>query len=173
MTKPRAATAVPAQQGVVWTTVRLVLLGGGLVVTAVGGLKLMRSGFDNLLAGLWWLMGGVVLHDALLAPLTLLILWGAAKLLPTWLRAPAAAGFVVLGTVTVAAIPVLTRFGARPDNPTLLDRNYMAGWLALAALVVVAVAAAGWRRRLADTVLTSDGETVNEAASDAGWRSPP
>ena len=85
-----------------------------------------------------------MLHDAVLAPLTI-VAWcvlaaGAAR------RGPAGAGRrwapSCSGTVTLVAVPVLGRFGARPDNPTLLDRNYSLGWLVLAALIVVVVAVA-------------------------------
>lgn len=125
---------------------RAVLLAGGLVLGVIGAKYLYDSGFDNLLQAAYWLVGGVALHDAVLAPVTLLVVVVAARLLPDWLRGPVAVGFVVLGTVTIVAIPVLGRFGAHSDNPTLLDRNYSAGWLVLAALVVAGVAVGAWRR---------------------------
>jgi nucleoside-diphosphate-sugar epimerase len=104
----------------------LVTGAGGFIGTAVGAA--LRDGGH-----------GVVGIDAFMG----------SRVVPLWLRAPMAAGLVVLGTVTVAAIPVLGRFGARPDNPTLLDRNYVAGWLVFAAVVVIAVSIAGRRRRAA------------------------
>jgi hypothetical protein len=121
--------------------VRAVLATLGVGVGGYGAFRLLELGWDNLVATLLWLAGGVLLHDALLAPLTIAVAALATVLLPTPVRGPAAAGFVVLGSITVTAVPVLGRFGARADNPTLLDRDYTAGWLALAAAVLLAVVA--------------------------------
>jgi hypothetical protein len=132
---------------------RGLLLVAGTVVAGVGAWKLLQTGPGNTLAAARWLVGGVVAHDAVLAPLTVVIVVAGSRILPTWLRAPVTAGVVILGTVTIAAIPVLGRFGARPDNPTLLDRNYVAGWLVFAGLVVLAVSVAAWRRHRAATAV--------------------
>ncbi len=141
------AESIPGSRSRGEALARGVLLAAGVVVGAVGAWKLLQSGLDNILAALRWLVGGLLAHDALLAPVTVVLVVLAARVLPWWMRAPAAAGLVVLGTVTVAAVPVLGRFGALADNPTLLDRNYTAGWLVFAAIVVLAVAVTAWRRR--------------------------
>ena len=119
--------------------IRLTLLVSGVLVGGYGAFRLLELGGDNLVATLVWLAGGLLLHDAVLAPLTI-ALAAAGTLLPRSFRAPAAAGAVVLGTVTLTAVPVLGRFGARADNPTLLDQDYTVGWLAFAATVLLAVA---------------------------------
>lgn len=130
---------------------RLLLGGLGLVVGGYGAfLLLTRQDADQLVSAAIWLGSGVVLHDAVLAPLVLGLVLLGTRVLPASARVPAAAALVVLGTVTILAIPVLGRFGARPDNPTLLDRNYVAGWFALAGVVVlgaVVAALVGSRRR--------------------------
>ncbi len=151
---------------------RLLLLGGGVILAGVGAWKLLQSGLDNIVASLKWLVGGVIAHDALLVPATIVLVLLASRLLPSWLRAPATVGFVVLGTVTVAAIPVLGGFGARPDNPTLLDRNYIGGWLVLFAIIAVAVAVAGWRRRSV-TTSTPRGGGEQSVPWQGGSRRPP
>jgi hypothetical protein len=134
---------------VVMATTRVVLGAAGLAAAAYGTVTLLGLGAENLLATLPWLLGGVVAHDAVLAPLVVLTGVIAAVRLPGWARGAAAAALVVLGSVTLAAVPALGRFGARPDNPTLLDRPYAAGWAALAALVLVVAgtAALATRRR--------------------------
>ncbi len=109
----------------------------GLGGATYGVAQLLGLGFDNLVATLIWLVGGVALHDGVVAPVTIAL---GAVLVTLWRRplpGPLVAGAVVLATVTVVAVPVLGRFGARTDNPTLLDRNYVLGWLALATLIVV------------------------------------
>lgn len=145
--RTRITDAVPSSTGRGMTTTRAILMGAGAIVAGVGLWTMVQSGLSNILAALKWLVGSVIVHDAILVPVTIVLTLVVSRLLPSWLRAPATVGLVVLGTVTVSAIPVLGRFGAIPDNPTLLDRNYLAGWLVLAALVAVAVAVAGWRRR--------------------------
>lgn len=120
----------------------------GGAAAGYGGWLFAGTGLANVRAALIWLIGGVFVHDALLAPATLVCVVVAMRYLPSS-RGPATVSFVVLGTVTIAAIPVLGRFGARADNPTLLDRNYLAGWCVFAALVlivVVGVAALGRAR---------------------------
>jgi hypothetical protein len=128
------------------TGIRLGVGGLGVAAAAYGVVRLLELGVDNLVAAAAWLVGGVAVHDGLLAPLTV----GAGALLVRSRRLPGAAvtGLVVFATVTVVAVPVLGRFGARPDNPTLLDRNYVLGWLALATLTVLYVGIAAVAVRL-------------------------
>jgi hypothetical protein len=121
----------------------------GVVIGAVGAWKLLQAGFDNLVPTVETLVVGVVLHDGVLAPATIVLTALAVRLAPTWMRGPATLGLIVLGSATLLAIPVLGRFGARSDNPTLLDRNYWAGWCILATLVLIWVAALALRRRAA------------------------
>ena len=111
----------------------------GVVVGGYGAFRLLELGWANLAATLVWLAGGVILHDAVLAPVTIAVAALGTAVLPARLRAPAAGGLLVLGTVTLTAVPVLGRFGAREDNPTLLDRDYTAGWLILLTLVLTGV----------------------------------
>ncbi len=121
----------------------------GLTGLAWGAKQVLGLGFDSLPPVAVWLAAGVFAHDAVLAPVVVVLVLIAVRVLPVWLRGPLAAGLLVLGSVTLLAVPVLGRFGARSDNPTLLDRNYVGGWLILAAVTVasVAVAAVVSRRR--------------------------
>lgn len=121
---------------------RVVLGIVGLAATAYGGLLLFRRFSVDLLDSALWLAGGVVIHDAVLAPVVIALAVLVIPRLPEVARAPVTVGSVVLGSVTLMAVPVLGRFGASPGNPTLLDRDYVTGWLVLAALTVAAVAAA-------------------------------
>lgn len=126
---------------------RLLLALLGLAATAYGGLLLSRRLSVDLLDSALWLAGGVVVHDAVLAPLVIVLAVLVVRRLPALVRAPVTVGAVVLGSVTLVAVPVLGRFGASPGNPTLLDRDYVTGWLVLAALTVVAVRVSILRRR--------------------------
>lgn len=122
---------------------RLAIGGLGVLVGGYGAfLLLSRQDRDQLLDAALWLASGVVLHDFVLAPLVLALVFVGTRVLPVVARVPAASALVVLGATTVLAIPVLGRFGARPDNATLLDRDYTAGWFALAGLVLLATVVA-------------------------------
>jgi hypothetical protein len=123
------------------------LLGFGLGI--YGARLLLERGHENLFAAGRWLIGGVVLHDGLIGPATIL----AAAVVGLVLRgrrlpAPVVVGAIVLASVTLVAVPVLGRYGARPDNPTLLDRSYGVGWFVFAGLTLLVVAVASWRSRM-------------------------
>lgn len=112
-----------------------VLIGLGALCASYGGWLLLLRPHDLIPAGTW-LAGGVVLHDAVLAPLVIVSCIVVARVLPQRWRATAAMILVTFGSLTVIAIPVLGRFGAKADNPTLLDRNYLLGWVVLGALTL-------------------------------------
>ena len=112
----------------------------GLALGLYGGyLMLSRQRGEQVLGAVRWFVGGVVLHDVVLAGVVTLGGLAVARVLPRAVRAPVAVVAIVLGPVTLAAVPVLLSYGAKADNPTLLDRDYALGWLALAAVVVAAV----------------------------------
>jgi hypothetical protein len=88
-----------------------------------------------------WLGGGVLVHDALVAPLvgvTGLVL--ARRLGPVW-RTPVAVGLVLSAVLALLAFPLIARPSADVENPGLHDQNHPLG-LTLALLVVWAGAAA-------------------------------
>jgi hypothetical protein len=126
---------------------RLVIGALGLGGAAYGIVALLDLGLDNLGQAGIWLVGGVLLHDGLVAPATIAACFLAGRAWRGSPPAPVVVGALVLGTVTVVAVPVLGRFGARADNPTLLDRNYVLGWLVLATLTVVVSGVAALVRR--------------------------
>ncbi len=126
---------------------RLSLGATGVVLVLVGVWHLLGRGPADLVATLVWLAGGVVAHDAVIAPVVVLLGVALLPRLPAWSRGPAVAGFVVLLTVTLAAVPVLGRFGAKPDDPWLLPRPYGALWLGFALAVGVVVVAVSLLRR--------------------------
>ena len=126
-------------------TTRILLGLVGAAAAAYGALMLLDDSFSDLVSVALWLAAGVLLHDAVLAPLTVL----AGRLtprLPEPARAPLVVAAVVLTAVTLLAIPVLGRFGASPGNPTLLDRDYWAGWAGIVAMMAVGVVIASVAR---------------------------
>ncbi len=147
-------------------TIRAVMMVSGVGLAAFGVAMLVGNGWSENVAIVWWLGGGVVLHDAILAPATIILGLVVMPLLPQWARVPVTVGTVVLGSVTLLAVPVLGRFGSRPGAPTLLDRNYVGGWFVFAGIVVVAVVFAAVRRRV--SLGTSSVPRINHNASADG-----
>lgn len=116
----------------------------GLVGAAVlgWGLWLMLGlGVDRLVGTVTWLVGGVVVHDALLAPAVTVLGYLVVRRLPPRVGRHAIWIAVMLGTLTLAVLPSLGRFGAKPDDPYLLNRAYAVWWVALAVLLVGVAAA--------------------------------
>jgi len=128
------------------TRVALLLL--GLAAGGYGGWRLLDLGWANTRATLVWLVGGVVLHDGVFAPVVLVVALLALRVIRSDRLAPAVVALVILVPLTLLAVPELGRFGARADRPTLLDRDYWLGWSVLVTLVVAAVASGTVARRL-------------------------
>ena len=118
-------------------------LGGGL-----WGLWLMRDFTSSQLISVGsFLVGGVILHDAVLAPITVGLGVLAARLLPGHFRAAAGIAFLLWGTLTLAFFNVLSGQGGKPDNSSVLDRPYALSWLAMTGVLAGAAIIAALRRR--------------------------
>jgi hypothetical protein len=63
------------------------------------------------------LAGGVLGHDALLAPVVVVLGVLATRFVSPGVRAPLAVAAIVWDSITLVAVPVLGRFGALSDNP--------------------------------------------------------
>ena len=135
----------------------------GVLVGLYGAwLLLSRQDLDQLVSAAIWLGGGVVVHDGLIALLSLAIVAAGARLLPRVARPAAAVAMVVVGSLTILAIPMLGSFGAKEDNPTLLDRNYWLGWSAIVVVALAAVVVAAVLRARAGGSGGSDAATIGE-----------
>jgi hypothetical protein len=128
---------------------RLAIGALGVGMGAFGTLRFLQLDFEDIANAVLWLAGGVLIHDAVIAPLTIGLTLLLTRVVPADARKRVAVALVVLATVTVTAFPVLGRFGERPDNPTILPRNYLVGWVAFAVLVFLVTLIAGrWGRLL-------------------------
>ncbi|KUN03564.1 hypothetical protein AQI95_24090 [Streptomyces yokosukanensis] len=110
---------------------RLLAGAAGLALMGVGA-SLLLDRQQDLMGVLEWLGGAVVLHDALLAPLVLLV---GLVLVRGGVRGPIRGALLVGGALTAVALPVLLRPGPRA-NSTVLPLDYPRNWL----LTLVAVA---------------------------------
>lgn len=137
---------------------RLLIGALGVAIGAFGALRFLQLDFAGIKNAVIWLAGGVIIHDAILAPLTLLLTAGGVRLVPRQARARVTVALIVLATVTATAIPVLGKPGAKPDNPSLLDRNYLLGYLVFAVLVLLCTLLAGPLTRRRSAGRSSPGE---------------
>lgn len=135
---------------------RGVLIALGVAGAAYGLFRLVGLGLEQVVAVLVWVLGGLVAHDGIIAPVVVVLGVLAARRAAPWLRVPLLWALVVLGPLTLIAVPVLGKPGARPDNPTLLDRNYVLGYAVLVILVLGAAGVAAVRRRRQDVTSASD-----------------
>lgn len=132
---------------------------GLLILTGVGfglwGLWLMRDFQASQLLSIGkWLVGGVVLHDGILAPLTVGLGVLASRVLPGHLRAVAGVAFLIWATLTVAFFNVLSGQGGKPDNATVLHRPYVLSWLVMTGVIAGAAVIAARRRQTGPAVKT-------------------
>jgi hypothetical protein len=130
---------------------------GGIAAIGWGAWLLRDDGLERWRSQATWLLGGVIVHDGLLAPLVVLVGVVASRMLRPGLRRIVAAGFIVWATVTVSAANVLLPVGGRPDNQSLMNRPYVLAWLAFTGCVLVLAAVATVRSRAtgADQVITN------------------
>ncbi|MFF5257899.1 hypothetical protein ACFY4C_03060 [Actinomadura viridis] len=119
--------------------------GGALIAAGLGGL-VRESGFD-LVGWAVWFGGGVLVHDAILAPCVLLVGAATARL-PRSCRWHVQGALMVGGTVTLVASPFVLGEGRRADNPSILPLPYGRNLLiVLAAVLLLTACIALWQRR--------------------------
>lgn len=113
--------------------VRYVLGGLGLLLMAIGGRQLSVLPQSEDVAV--WLVGALVLHDGLIAPL---VLAGGFLIAAVPARGVLRGALIVGGSLVLITLPLLVRPGS-PPNPSALPLPY--GRNLLLVLAVVAIAA--------------------------------
>ena len=115
----------------------------GVAAIGWGGWLLHDDDVDRLRSAALWLVGVVVLHDAVLAPVVVVLGVVATTVLPRRHRVVAAVAFLVWGTLTVTVANVLSGVGGKPGMDSLLNRPYVSAWLVLTGCCW----SARWRRQ--------------------------
>jgi hypothetical protein len=88
-----------------------------------------------------WVVGGALVHDALVLPIVLLVGWGARRLTPPVAWPAVRWALATSAVVALVAWPFVRGYGRRASNPSLLPRDYASGTLlAVAAVWAVAIA---------------------------------
>ncbi|MFJ3383582.1 MULTISPECIES: hypothetical protein [unclassified Curtobacterium] len=131
---------------------RIVLVVLGVLVLAFGAYVMVTTVKPNRIGGLaTWLLGAVILHDAILSPFVVLVGLGlrrAGRALHAWVLV-VVQGAIVLGSVL--ALVVIPEIGAKhhgAKNPTVVPFDYGARLLVVEGvllLVVIAALVVGWR----------------------------
>ena len=117
------------------------VFGLGLLAFGIGGLLTNVEG-PALTSWLKVLLGGLIAHDALFAPLVVLGSVLLTRLVPARARAPVQGALIVSCALIAVAIPVVGGFGRLANNPSLLPSDDYGLRLAIALGAVWAITAA-------------------------------
>ncbi|MEP6853754.1 MAG: hypothetical protein ABJA87_14040, partial [bacterium] len=121
---------------------RLALAMLGLLVIAYGGLRLVQDAKDTKPLQLAVsIIGIAVLHDAVIAPLTVAVGWLVTRLVRPRARAYVQGGLAVAGIITLMSLPLIHRQGRSGPGSALLTQNYTRNLVVL--LVLIALVTAG------------------------------
>ncbi len=131
---------------------RAALICLGLVPLGIGLYGLWNYYPTEMLVSIGkWLAIGIVLHDGVLVPLTLVtgaLIWRATRGLPAAVGRIIVGGMAVAGVLILLAAPAIKREGV-PANPTVLTQHYgyNLAWVLVAIGVTSAILAAlAWLR---------------------------
>lgn len=126
---------------------RIALIGVGVAVMVTGGVfALIDIAPTQYLGVLSWVVGALVIHDGILAPIIVAVGLGLRSARARWglRRVLVAQASLTLGAfLTVIASPGILKSMIGSTNPTMLQLPYAAGlavsWLVLLVVVVVAL----------------------------------
>ncbi|MGN6407569.1 MAG: hypothetical protein ACTHMH_04425 [Curtobacterium sp.] len=132
---------------------RIVLVVVGVLVIAFGAYVLVTTVRSNRIGGLaTWLLGAVVLHDAILSPFVVavgLLLRRTGRTLRAWALVVVQAVIVLGSVLAFVVLPEIAAKAHGQKNPTVLPFDYGARLLVVEGvllLVVVAVLVVAARR---------------------------
>ncbi|MET8847748.1 hypothetical protein [Amycolatopsis sp. NPDC004625] len=121
----------------------LAALAWGVVLFAEYALPLRPDVFGTV----GWIVGGPILNDAVVAPLTAILGLALARLLPPRWKTPVVTGTVTTGVLAILAFPLLWRPYGTPPMPGLHDGNPALGLTLTLAAVWLAVTLTALTRR--------------------------
>lgn len=123
--------------------IRLVLIVSALALGGYGiSLVWAMPGRDQL-SIVFWLVGGLIAHDALFAPLCIALGLSARRVLPQRWWIPTVLALAASLIVLILSLPVLLPRPSDkyPDNATILDRPYGTSVVIALAIIWVLTAA--------------------------------
>jgi len=130
---------------------RIVLVVVGVLVIAFGAYVMVTTVRPNRIGGLGtWLLGAVILHDAILSPFVVLVGLGlrrAGRALRLWVLVVVQAAVVLGSVLALVVLPEIAAKHHGAKNPTVVPFDYTTRLLVVEGallLVVVAVLVVGW-----------------------------
>ncbi|HET6705187.1 hypothetical protein [Amycolatopsis sp.] len=146
----------------------LAALAWGAVLFAEYALPLRPDVYGTL----GWLIGGPILNDAVVAPLTAILGVVLSRRLPPRWRTPVMAGTVSTGVLAILAFPLLWRPYGTPPMPGLHDTNPTPGLALTVAAVWLAVVLTALTRRVVPPI-TSDAPPITRDTPPVTPDTPP
>lgn len=145
-------------------TIRLLLVGGGVLMLAWGAVVMFDSVRPTRIPGVaLWIAAAIVLHDGIVAPIVFALgiaLRRAGRRLTGTVIAIVQGGIIVGSIVSLIAVPTIVAKNFAPANPTVLPLNYALNlglfWLVLAAVTAALSLAAFLRARRPDAAWPDD-----------------
>jgi hypothetical protein len=108
----------------------------GTPVMIYGAYELVQQvGWPRAFDVATWLGGGLLLHDLVLAPIVLVLVWAIGRIASPAARTPLRVGVLGSGLILAVAWPALRGYGDRPDNPTVHPLDYGSAVLTALALL--------------------------------------
>ena len=108
----------------------------GTPVMAYGAVELVQqAGWPRAFGVARWFAGGILLHDLVLVPIVLAVVWAIGRWTPAPVHTPLRAA--ALGSALVIAVgwPGLRGYGNKADNATIHPLDYGSAVLTLLALL--------------------------------------
>jgi hypothetical protein len=118
--------------------IRTTLVGAGILLALFGVFRLVTQvNLHDLLFVLIWLIGALIIHDAILSPSIL----GIGRLVghvPPRARRYLQGALITAGAVTVIALPMIYRAHSQPAVKALLEQNFAVNLLLLLGVIAAA-----------------------------------
>lgn len=122
------------------TAIRAFLMAAGIAVGAYGAALLLDNPTKILIRIALWAGVGVLLHDAVFAPVCVALGFAGKRILPRSWWSPLMVASLCSVVLVLLAIPVYDKPGRQLDTPSALDRDYHWGlWVSLAIVWGAAV----------------------------------
>jgi hypothetical protein len=121
-----------------WFWAALVVGWGVMIGAAVGALVDSRNA--NLPALVRYIVVFDVVHDAVVATLTVVLAWLVGRWLPAVARGPVRAALALTAILVVFSYPLVRRLGARASNDSALPLDYSRNLLVVLAIVWIGTA---------------------------------
>ncbi len=104
---------------------RIGLAACGILAGLFGAVQLIVSTpWVNLLILAGWMIGAVVIHDGLIAPLVVSVGWAIGRVVPARARRYLQIFLIAGGLVSAIAIPLIARRGTQEPSKAILQQDY-------------------------------------------------